>query len=184
MATGAPIPVRQYASADEMRRDAAALRDRMFAVKPVRVTLPKPVNVPRKPAASKAGPELQVEDKGFIPPKPLRPEDFQDQPSIPMKRLISMAAFVTGVSALDIVCHRRRPYQVKARQIVYWLGKNYTALSLPQISARVGGRDHTSALHGIRKVQAVVDRLDVGMPVCPIAATELLWSLDWMKAQP
>ncbi|TXN33244.1 helix-turn-helix domain-containing protein, partial [Methylobacterium sp. WL7] len=41
------------------------------------------------------------------------------------------------------------------RQILYWLGKNYTGLSLPQIGHRVGRRDHTSALWGIRKVQAI-----------------------------
>lgn len=136
---------------------------------------------PVKAPGAKPGSEPKVSEKGFVPPKPVRPEDFEDQKAFPMKRLTAIVAAVTGVSALEIQSQRRRAHQVKARQILYWLGKNYTLLSLPQISHRVGRRDHSTALWGIRKVQTIFEGLDVAKPDCPIAAAELLWAADWAE---
>lgn len=185
MAGGGPIPVREYADAVELMRHAAELRARLFparqvqaaALQPAKPAARKPVEAPAPDERS----EPKVEQERFIPPKPVSPQDFEDPKAVSMKRLTAIVAEVTGVSALEITSHRRRPYQVKARQILYWLGKNYTRLSLPQIGHRAGRRDHTSALHGIRKVQAVMDRLDIKKPDCPVAASELLWAAEWPK---
>lgn len=185
MAGGGPIPVREYAEAAELMRHAAELRARLFPARQVQsAALQRTKPIIRKPVetpAPKERTEPKIEQEGFIPPKPVRPQDFEDPKSVTMKSLTAIVADVTGVSALEITSHRRRPLQVKARQILYWLGKNYTGLSLPQIGHRVGRRDHTSALWGIRKVQAVADRLDIEKPACPIAATQLLWAAEWPK---
>jgi hypothetical protein len=136
---------------------------------------------PIKAPAPKPRAEPKIGEKGFIPPKPVRPEDFEDQKAFPMKRLTAIVSAVTGVSVLEICSHRRLAQQVKARQILFWVSKNYTLLSLPQISYRVGKRDHSTALFGIRKVQKIFDRLNVAKPTCPIAAAELLWAADWAE---
>lgn len=43
-----------------------------------------------------------------------------------------------------------------ARQIVYWALARFTGLSLPQIGRQMGGRDHTTILHGVRRVDEMV----------------------------
>lgn len=45
---------------------------------------------------------------------------------------------------------RTRPYVVP-RQIAMYLARKLTGLSLPRIGRRMGGYDHTTVLHGIRK---------------------------------
>ena len=46
----------------------------------------------------------------------------------------------------------RRP-EVFARQVAMYLAKQMTTRSLPEIGRRFGGRDHTTIMHGIRKVE-------------------------------
>lgn len=58
-----------------------------------------------------------------------------------------------GVTVLDMVSARRTASIVRPRQIGYFLSKNLTVQSLPEIGRRFGNRDHTSALHGIRKIE-------------------------------
>jgi hypothetical protein len=48
--------------------------------------------------------------------------------------------------------HRTRRLTMP-RQIAMALARDLTALSLPGIGKRIGGRDHTTVLHAIRKVR-------------------------------
>ena len=41
----------------------------------------------------------------------------------------------------------------RARMLVYWLCRKHTVLSLHQIGRLAGGKDHTSVLHGFRKIE-------------------------------
>ncbi len=45
---------------------------------------------------------------------------------------------------------------VRPRQIGMWLARELTARSLPQIGKAFGGRDHTTVLHAINKVNEMV----------------------------
>jgi chromosomal replication initiation ATPase DnaA len=54
----------------------------------------------------------------------------------------------TGVSILDICSARRNRKTSFARQAVFYWACRRTKLSLPQIGRRLGGRDHTTILHG------------------------------------
>ena len=38
-----------------------------------------------------------------------------------------------------------------------YLAKTMTSRSLPEIGRRFGGRDHTTVLHAIRKIETLVD---------------------------
>jgi len=185
MAGGAPIRVREYSDAAELMRHAAEVRARLFpngSFKSAALRSAQPANqVPVQAPAPEPRSEPKVQQDGFIPPKAVSPQDFEDPQALSMKRLTVICAQVTGVTALEIASHRRRPHQVKARQILFWLGRNYTTLSLPQISQRVGRRDHTTAMWGIDKVQAVMERLNIEKAACPVLTTQRLWAAEWPK---
>ena len=97
--------------------------------------------------------------------------------------LVLLVADVTGVAGIDIRSQRRSEQTVKARQIVMWLARWFTSRSLPSIGRRMGGRDHSTVLHGVRKVDALIAG-HVGRPAeeNPQAWAEHLWRADWRKA--
>jgi chromosomal replication initiator protein len=55
--------------------------------------------------------------------------------------------------ASDLRGPRRSRSFVYARHIAMWLLREHTTLSLPEIGAVFGGRDHTTVLYAIRKVE-------------------------------
>lgn len=57
------------------------------------------------------------------------------------------------VSVIDILSNRRMAYIVFPRQVAMTLAKRVTLKSLPEIGRRFGGRDHTTVLHAIRKIE-------------------------------
>jgi chromosomal replication initiator protein len=58
-----------------------------------------------------------------------------------------------NVSRADILSERRTAAVVKPRQIAMYLSKSLTLRSLPEIGRRFGGRDHTTVLHAVRKIE-------------------------------
>ena len=59
-----------------------------------------------------------------------------------------------NVSRTDILSARRTRPIVRPRQIAMYLAKTMTPRSLPEIGRRFGGRDHTTVLHAVRKIEA------------------------------
>jgi chromosomal replication initiator protein len=47
---------------------------------------------------------------------------------------------------------RIRSY-ARPRQIAMYLSKQLTTRSLPEIGRRFGGRDHTTVIHGVRRIE-------------------------------
>jgi chromosomal replication initiator protein len=45
---------------------------------------------------------------------------------------------------------------VLPRQVAMYLAKTLTLRSLPEIGRRFGGRDHTTVLHAVRKIESLV----------------------------
>jgi chromosomal replication initiator protein len=45
---------------------------------------------------------------------------------------------------------------VKPRQVAMFLAKMLTLRSLPEIGRRFGGRDHTTVLHAVRKIEGLL----------------------------
>lgn len=66
-----------------------------------------------------------------------------------------------GVTRADLLSARRTADIVRPRQVAFYLAKKLTAKSLPQIGRAFGGRDHTTALHGIRKISELMTRDEV-----------------------
>ena len=63
-----------------------------------------------------------------------------------------------GVSKGDLLSQRRHRSVVWPRQIGMYLAKHLTARSLPEIGRRFGGRDHTTVLHAIRKIEGEISK--------------------------
>ena len=53
----------------------------------------------------------------------------------------------------DLISARRARSVARPRQIAMFLSKNLTSKSLPEIGRRFGGRDHTTVIHAIRKIE-------------------------------
>ncbi len=60
-----------------------------------------------------------------------------------------------SVSRADILSSRRTATVVKPRQVAMFLAKQLTLRSLPEIGRRFGGRDHTTVLHAVRKIEGL-----------------------------
>ena len=58
-----------------------------------------------------------------------------------------------NVRLSDLVGPKRVRTIARPRQIAMYLAKNLTTRSLPEIGRRFGGRDHTTIMHGIRKIE-------------------------------
>lgn len=60
------------------------------------------------------------------------------------------------VSLADILSARRTANVVMPRQIAMYLAKTLTLRSLPEIGRHFGGRDHTTVLHAVRKIERLL----------------------------
>ncbi|KKB07988.1 chromosomal replication initiator protein DnaA [Devosia chinhatensis] len=66
----------------------------------------------------------------------------------------------------ELLSARRSRDVVRPRQIAMYLAKALTARSLPEIGRRFGGRDHTTVLHSVRKVEQMIkDDLELGQEI-------------------
>lgn len=61
-----------------------------------------------------------------------------------------------NVSKSDLLSSRRTRTIVRPRQIAMYLAKVLTPRSLPEIGRRFGGRDHTTVLHAVRKIEGLI----------------------------
>jgi chromosomal replication initiation ATPase DnaA len=57
----------------------------------------------------------------------------------------------------DIESERRGTRLVKARHLAFWLAREMTSRSFPDIGRQFGGRDHTTVLHGVRKIDGLIE---------------------------
>ena len=62
-----------------------------------------------------------------------------------------------NVSKADLLSSRRTRTIVRPRQIAMYLAKVLTPRSLPEIGRRFGGRDHTTVLHAVRKIEGMME---------------------------
>lgn len=73
------------------------------------------------------------------------------------KDIISAVCTHYGVSNTELVSHRRFQKATKHRQEAMWWVHKLTTHSLPSIGRLFGGRDHTTALHAVRKHQMRIE---------------------------
>jgi len=61
-----------------------------------------------------------------------------------------------NVTKQDLLSNRRTRSIVRPRQVAMYLAKMMTLRSLPEIGRRFGGRDHTTVLHAVRKIEEMM----------------------------
>jgi chromosomal replication initiation ATPase DnaA len=82
-----------------------------------------------------------------------------------------------GVSCVDLRSARRDARITRVRHVAMYLARELTEHSFPEISGRFGGRDHTSAMYGVRKIERLIEndkrlRSDVALLRAQFAASE------------
>lgn len=77
----------------------------------------------------------------------------QQELSVSAENIIKLVASKFGMKVSEIKSKKRNRNIVIPRQLAMYLIRKLTPLSLPEIGEIFGGMDHTSVLHGIRKME-------------------------------
>lgn len=79
-----------------------------------------------------------------------------DPKRVRVEDILRVVAKHYNVTRADILSQRRTANVVKPRQVAMYLAKSLTLRSLPEIGRRFGGRDHTTVLHAVRKIDGLI----------------------------
>lgn len=103
------------------------------------------------------------------------------QRQIHVSDAVAVVARRYQVTAADICSHRREQMIVRPRHIAIYIAKLSTPLSLPRIGRQVGGRDHTTAIHAVKKIAALAESDPTIRAEIDALITELK-ALAWRRA--
>ncbi len=85
-------------------------------------------------------------------PRTSRPRDVN-----PVEEIQTRVSAAFGISRAELVGSTRAAAPMRARQVAIYLTRELTDLSLPQIGRLYGGRDHSTVLNSIRRIEARCD---------------------------
>lgn len=86
-------------------------------------------------------------------------EQFLNARIIPtVLHIVKVVAMHYGLEMVDMMSECRARHMVRARFVAMYLSRRLTPSSYPQIGRRLGDRDHTTIMHGIRWVEANLDK--------------------------
>jgi len=83
----------------------------------------------------------------------LRPHLSKGEKRITVDDIQKAAAEHFGLKQADLLSERRTRAVARPRQAAMYLAKQLTTRSLPDIGRRFGGRDHTTVLHAVRRIE-------------------------------
>ncbi len=84
----------------------------------------------------------------------LLPESTSSEIDAPT--IMAVTAEYFAISLEDLTSHSRSRNLVNARQIAMYLCRELTDLSLPNIGKQFGGKDHTTVMHAVKKISALM----------------------------
>jgi len=79
---------------------------------------------------------------------------------VTMEDILGAVSEYYGVSREELVGPRRSRNIAFARQVAMYLARELAQMSLPQIGQALGGRDHTTVMHGCEKIATLFDKDD------------------------
>ncbi len=82
----------------------------------------------------------------------------RETPRVRIEDILKIVARHYKVPRNELLSSRRSRDVVRPRQIAMYLAKSLTSRSLPEIGRRFGGRDHTTVLHSVRKVEQLMSQ--------------------------
>jgi len=151
------VPVKEYADAAEMMAAYAARKRRLFpkltVVSREAVGLPPPKQEPS--VAAESSPEDVTDIPNFLALRPKATDWLDSAPKAAFRMsdasiILKLVCEHMGVSVRELKSDRRTRDVLRPRQIAFWLMRRCTKLSLPVMGRKLGGRDHTTALHSVR----------------------------------
>lgn len=80
----------------------------------------------------------------------------RETPRVRIEDILRIVGRHYKVPRTDLLSSRRSRDVVRPRQIAMYLAKALTSRSLPEIGRRFGGRDHTTVLHSVRKIEQLM----------------------------
>ncbi len=83
----------------------------------------------------------------------LRPHLAKGEKRITVDDIQKATAEHFGLKQADLLSERRTRAVARPRQAAMYLAKQMTTRSLPDIGRRFGGRDHTTVLHAVRRIE-------------------------------
>jgi chromosomal replication initiator protein len=57
----------------------------------------------------------------------------------------------------EMTSSRRARAVARPRQVAMYLSKQLTSRSLPEIGRKFGGRDHTTVIHAVKKIEELIE---------------------------
>ncbi len=82
---------------------------------------------------------------------------FKTKKEISLEEIINFVAAHYHLTPGDLRGRRRTRDIAFARQVAMYLARELTELSLPKIGDEFGGRDHTTVLHALKKIERIKD---------------------------
>jgi chromosomal replication initiator protein len=82
----------------------------------------------------------------------LRPHLSVSERKVTVDQIQKIVAEHYNLKQADLISERRARAVARPRQVAMWLAKQVTVRSLPDIGRRFGGRDHTTVLHAVRRI--------------------------------
>ena len=79
---------------------------------------------------------------------------------VTIEHILGQVGEYFGVAVEELVGKRRTRDVAIARQVAMYLARDLTPMSLPQIGDAIGGRDHTTVMHGCSKITALFEKDD------------------------
>ena len=170
------VPVRDFTSPEEMKAHYAALHRKCFA--------------PRNATATPLARPAEALSKTWTAPTVVQRERLAVRTAaqtagnakLSLVDCLRISALVADITMAELTGPRRRSNLTRARQIFSWLAKHYTGATLSQIGQRLGGRDHTTSLHGVRRVEAVIEQGLVHVTDDAFVLAQALWAAPWPSA--
>ena len=99
----------------------------------------------------KSKPRMQKKEIDFI-----EAELERERRELHFTKLIDIRAAICsayGFTRPELVSSRRTKDIVRARHIAFYIAKKHTTNSYPLIGRFFGDRDHTTVMHGVRKIE-------------------------------
>jgi hypothetical protein len=78
------------------------------------------------------------------------------QERVPFATIIAAVCDYYLVSEAYLKSASRHRKVARPRQVAMWLAKQHTKMSFPDIGARLGGRDHTTVMHAVERIESLV----------------------------
>ncbi len=79
-------------------------------------------------------------------------------PKVTIDQILSVVAIYYALRVDDLTGPRRTRNIARARQVVMYLARGLTDMSLPQIGQSLGGRDHSTIIYGCDKIGALFEK--------------------------